>query len=109
MILFIRGFKIFSVLDEISNFFTLQKMMTKSFCLFVVLLIIALATLVECNPQFGFGLGREGGVNFGRGFGPYREGGGDFGRGGFGGFSGIGGGRGFGGEGGFRRGFGFGR
>jgi len=83
MILFIRGFKIFSVLDEISNFFTLQKMMTKSFCLFVVLLIIALATFVECNPQFGSGFGREGGGFGRRGF---RRGLGGFGRegGGFG-------------------------
>jgi hypothetical protein len=80
MILFIRGFKIFSVLDEISNFFTLQKMMTKSLCLFVVLLIIALATFVECNPQFGFGFGREGGGFGRRGFGGFRRGLGGFGR-----------------------------
>ena len=72
--------------------------MTKSFCLFVVLLLIALATFVECNPQFGFGFGREGG--FRRGFGGF---GGGFNRG-FGGFGG-----GFGREGGFGRGFGFGR
>jgi len=42
-------------------------MMNKSFCLFVVLLIIALAAYVECNPQFGGFGGREGGG--GRGFG----------------------------------------
>jgi len=98
MILFIRSFKIFPVLKEISNFFTLQKMMNKSFCLFVVFLIIALATFVECNPQFG-------------GFGGFGREGGGFGRRGFGGFGGFGGGfgRGFGREGGFRGGFGFGR
>ena len=68
-------------------------MMNKSFCLFVVLLLIALATFVECNPQFfgGFG-GREGGR--GRGFGGRGFGGRGFG-GGFGGFGG-----GFGGLGG---------
>ncbi len=70
--------------------------MNKSFCLFVVLLIIALATFVECNPQFGFGFGREGGGFGRRGFGGF----GGFGRGFGGGF-----GRGFGREGGF----GFGR
>ena len=69
----------------------LQKMMNQSFCLFVVLLVLALATFAECNPQFfGGGFGREGG--FGRGFG------------GFGGGRGFGGG--FGREGGFGRGFG---
>ncbi len=67
--------------------------MNKSLCLFVVLLIIALATFVECNPQFGFGFGREGGFGRGRGFG---------------GFGGFGGGFGRGREGGFGRGFGFG-
>ncbi len=76
------------------TFFTSQKMMNKSFCLLVVLLIIALATFVECNPQFGFGFGREGG--FRRGFGGFGGFGGGFGRGGFGGGFGREGGFGFG-------------
>ena len=41
--------------------------MKKSFCLFVVLLLIALATFAKCNPQFGGGFGREGGFG-GHGF-----------------------------------------
>ena len=70
-------------------------MMNKSFCLFVVLMVIAaLTAYVESNPQFFGGFGREGGFGRGR-----------F-RGGFGGFRGFGG-LGFGREGGF--GFGFGR
>ena len=75
-------------------YFLFQKMMNKSFCLFVVLLVIALATFVECNPQFGGGFGREGGFGRGRGFGGRGFGGRGFG-GGFGGFGG-----GFGGLGG---------
>ena len=64
--------------------------MNKNFCLFVVLLVIALATFVECSPQFfGGGFGREGGFGRGRGFGGFGGGrgfGGGFGReGGFGG------------------------
>ncbi len=70
-------------------------MMKKSVSLFVVLLFIAMASFVECKPQFFGGEGFRGGFG-GEGF-----------RGGFGGerggFAGFG--RGFGGE-GFRGGFG---